>query len=219
MIDLGKILGYASALNDRLTDIETATSALLHDETPISPAPDNKASHIFEDALESDFNSQRELEAKKVLATAIAIAKQKKVLPESIPADIDPVSTASLADESLLRAKVAAKVAQGEMAIYEGADRLIDQATARLIAVSDHLVEKGVDMALNKGGAVIARVFPPASPIVAVVKSFQPYITQKAQQFVRTGIKKLNVFAKYIVRKVGTKIKNRLSNIVSRLFS
>lgn len=205
-------------INSTIKDIVTVSEALINAET-IPVAVNGKPSTLMESALESDFNSDTELKAKKAISTALLIAKKKNLLPEGVPSSIDGIYAATLVDDIFTRMKVAYQTANGNIDIYEASDIMIDKATTRVLAVSDIMVAKGVDFAINKVGMTIAKAFPPALPIIAAVKCIQPFITEKAQQFVKTGIQKLSSFAKTAVRKVGEFIKNKAKNFVKSLFA
>ncbi len=176
---------------------------------------------LMEKALSSGFNSNSELLAKKAMSAALLIAKKKGLLPENMPENLNGLGAASIVDDAFTRMKTAYQVDSGKIDIYEAADKLIDQATVRALAVSDVVVEKGIDIAVNKIGLAVSIAFPKLSPVVGLMKAFQPFITNKAQKMVKTGIKSMNTVAKKAVRKIGDAIeelKNRtISTTIKRL--
>lgn len=216
MIDKYILADNAGIIGEGVKQIVDFTDAVISAES-LPAVIEKKESTVFESALNTPFNSLQELNAKKVMAAALFIAKRKGVLPSSIPTDVDAIDIASLADDAVSRMKVAYQTSIGNIDVYEGADTLIDQATARALAISDKVVARGVDLAIDKVGSVIARAYPPALPIVAVIKNYQPFITEKAQSLVKTGIQKLNTYAKTAVRKVGEYIKNKVASKVRTL--
>lgn len=219
MIDKYILAENASIIGDGVKQIVDFTHAVIGSES-LPAVVNEKGSSLLESALKTPFNSLQELNAKKVMAAALVIAKRKGVLPSGIPADADAIDIASLADDAVSRMKVAYQTSIGNIDVYEGADALIDQATARVMTISDKAVAQGVDLAIDKAGAVIARAYPPALPIVAVIKNYQPFITEKAQSLVKNGIQKLNSYAKANVRKAGEYIKTKVaSKVRSLLFS
>ena len=212
-MDISKI---AEVVGKNTKQIVNVGSTLLSDEVTFNEES-VKESQLMDAALSSDFNSKAEVNAKKVIATAMLIAKKNNVLPAGMPEIIDGVSSASIADEAISRMKVAYKIATGAIDVEEAADKLIDRATARLVAVSDTMVEKGLNIAINKIGAAIAVVYPQARPVVAVIKVFQPYLTAKVKVLVKKGIQKTNEFAKSAARKIIAKAKT-VSTSIARLF-
>ena len=181
--------------------------------------------NIFDEALKTEFHSEEELKAKKVLSAAMVIAKKKNILPEEISNNLPPVTVASIADETVNKNKVAYKVGNNQIDVYEAADKMIDYATARMLAVSDKVVKQGVDFAINKIGVAVASVCPNALPVVATIKYFQPWITEKTQKAVKSGIKSLNTWAKKSLKKIGEKVsefainytKNKVSAVLRSL--
>lgn len=196
----------------KLSSFTSAIFPSLKEEPPVFKEP----LVLPEKALESNFNSRQEVLVKKGLAGAICIAKRLNVLPESIDTNVTATQISSIADEAVTRAKAAYQVGAGMIDSYEAADRIIDRATARVSAISDRIVSKGIGIAINKIGTAITAAIPAAAPVVAVVKFFQPLITEKCQKFVRKGIEKINSVAKKVVRKIasfGKKVINKLKSI------
>lgn len=217
-MDITKLSGIASTFIKNTKSAVELGSALVS-ENSIPTVDTQKESPLLDLALSSVFNSKQEVDAKKMMSAALLIAKKTGVLPEGVSESIDSISSASLADEAVSRMKVAYKVATGEIDAYEAADKLVDQATARLATVSDKAVKLGVEFVINKLGTWVASAYPHALPVVTVIKTVQPYITAKAQHYVRKGIEKLNVVAKKAVRKSVDFVKTKVSNTVQRLFS
>lgn len=215
MIDKYILADKAALIENGIKKIESISNAVIEPESVVA-VNERPASILFDSALNSPFNSVQELNAKKVMATAMLIAKSKGILPEESFNKLDGISAASIADEAISRMKVAFQTSVGNIDVYEGADILIDKATARAMAVSDVLVAKGMDVAINKVATVVAKSYPPLLPVVQMVKYCQPYITEKAQQCVRAGIQSLNKVAKTSIRKVGDFIK---SKVTSKIFS
>lgn len=217
MMNSERILTLASSANEGIKNIENVASALISDSDIMPTDVHGMLSPLLEESLKSRFNSQDELKAKKVLGAALAIAAKKGIPPAGLPENMDSIDIASLADDAMTRVKAAYKVSIGEIDVYEASDKIIDQATARIAAVADRLVAQGVDLAIDKLGMIVAKVFPPALPVVAVIKSIQPLITQKAQQLVRVGIKAVNAMAKQAVRKIGSVVKEKVPSLAKLL--
>ncbi len=194
------ISSIASKFISNIKEITNVSDAVYSGES--LPIVQEMESPLMEKALESDFYSPSELVAKKAMSAAIIIAKRKGLLPESMPENINGLGAATIADDAFTRMKTAFHVASGKLDAYEAADKLIDHATARALAISDAVVEKGIDMAVSKIGIVVAASFPPLIPVVVALNAFQPAITEKAQKLVKQGIVKMNTVAKESVRKI-----------------
>lgn len=183
----------------------TGINGIIEEAKADNPSP------IVKEALESDFDSPSELNLKKATAAAMFIAKKHGTLPVALAAELaedTAVKAASLADDAISRAKAAFWVGLGKINATQAADRLIDKATARLAAVADKAVEKGVDFAIKKVSTWVAAAYPPVVPVVALVQAYQPLISEQAKKIVRKGIQKLNSIAKEGVRKAWNLVKS-----------
>lgn len=203
------------SIGQNIRNVTDLTSAMI--ELPEGEVKTSYESKLADEALSSNFNSPSELALKKVMSTALAIAKAKELLPEGVAKDISGTGMASLVDDVVSRAKVAMKVAEG-LDPYKGADILIDKAAARVAAIADVVVEKGVDLAIDKIGTVVTSVFPQAAPVVAVLKSMQHVITASVQKVVRKGIALVANVAKVAVRKIGEGVRKVASKVKNWLF-
>lgn len=222
MMEKSQIVNIAKNIGEKTKAIVNLENVVV-DEAFLPMEQENEIketpSPIMESALSSKFNSPEELKAKKVLSAALLIAKKKKVLPVGVPASIDAIGSASTSDETVTKMKAAYQVATGKIDPYKATDLMIDRATSRMLAVSDVVVKKVVDVAIDRVGEVVATVFPPARPVVAVLKVVKPFVTKKVQQLVKKGIKKLGAIAKATVRKIGSKLFSKVKSGLAKLFS
>ena len=205
MFDASIISKYAREIGSNILDIENVSNALIEIED--NKEETGKQSAIMQQAIDSPFNSKSELNAKKIMATALLVAKEKGVLPSTLSSSMDAAEAASIADESISVMKVASQVASGRMDANRGIDLLADKATARIIAISDRLVEKGVDFAVKKLSVAIVAACPPAAPLVFCIRDMQPVIEKKAKNLVSKGIIKLNEVAKSYTKRLVEKAK------------
>ena len=212
MMEKSQIVNIAKNIGEKTKAIVNLENVVV-DEAFLPMEQENEIketpSPIMESALSSKFNSPEELKAKKVLSAALLIAKKKKVLPVGVPASIDAIGSASTSDETVTKM----------IDPYKATDLMIDRATSRMLAVSDVVVKKVVDVAIDRVGEVVATVFPPARPVVAVLKVVKPFVTKKVQQLVKKGIKKLGAIAKATVRKIGSKLFSKVKSGLAKLFS
>lgn len=221
MMEKSQIINIAKNIGEKTKAIVNLENVVV-DEAFLPMEQENEIKEtpsIMESALSSKFNSPEELKAKKVLSAALLIAKKKKVLPVGVPASIDAIGAASTSDETVTKMKAAYQVATGKIDPYKATDLIIDRATSRMIAVSDVVVKKVVDVAIDRVGEVVATAFPPARPVVAVLKVVKPFVTKKVQQLVKKGIKKLGAIAKATVRKIGSKLFSKVKSGLAKLFS
>lgn len=203
-------------IREGIAQIEDISSAI----TTIPNIPDlavSTATQMFDSAIKSVFNSPEETNAKKVVAAALIIAKSKGLLPAEMADSLGGVDAAAIADEGVSRLKVGFQTAIGNIDVYEGADILIDKATARALAVSELVVDKVVGVAIDKVSVAIATICPPLAPVAYAMKAFQPFITEKVKEKVDKGINKLSAYAKTLVRKVGETIINKATTKLREL--
>lgn len=151
--------------------------------------------------LDSPVGDASEAKLKKTFAAAIIIANEQGTLPFSINAK-SPIAIASAVDEGLNRVKLSYKLANEDLDAIEVADKLIDATVARVITVADKVIERGVPVVLNRVCDVIAKVYPPASVFVPVIKTAEKYIVTAAKVAVRKGLKYVAEGAKTVVRSV-----------------
>lgn len=129
--DLNKI-----AISDNLKE-EIKTNTLLNvlvfdrGESQINSIDNNAAAQAF---FSSPLNDAGDDDFKKVIATAMEIAKRKHLLNADL-ANISTVQMAAMADSGTSSAKAAYKVATGEVPVIDALDYLIDRAIARVSAV------------------------------------------------------------------------------------
>lgn len=212
MFDISILSKCAKEIGTNILNVENLSNANI--DIAESQDMQVRPSVIVQKALDSEFNSQSELNVKKVMTAALLVAKKKGLLPKSISPTIDSTGAASIADESISVMKVATKVATGQMDANKGIDILVDKATARAIAIADKLVEKGVDIAVKRLGVAIVVACPPAAPLVACIKTLQPVIEEKSKQLVRKGIVKISAVAKTVAKKFVEKIRGSVIETV-----
>lgn len=196
---------------------ETYTNIITEAENILPISSIMTGSEFFEKGLNSKFNSENELNSKKLLGVALLIAKKKGLLPEGIPSNIASFDTVTVVDEAFNKIKAGYQEAIGNIDVYEASDILIDKATARVVSISEKIIAKGIDIGINKIAFHIAKAFPPAIPVVICIKQFQPFLTQASQNLVRKGINALNEVAKKSVRKIGNVITNKIKATLKSL--
>lgn len=156
---------------------------------------------VVQHFLDSPVGDASEAKLKKVFAAAVIRAQELGTLPFSL-ADKSPIAIASAIDEGLNRIKFAYKLSQEELDAIEVADKLIDATVARVVTVADKVIERGVPVVLDKLCTVIAKIYPPATVFIPVIKSAEKYIVPIAQLAVRKGLSVVAEGAKTIVRSV-----------------
>lgn len=167
---------------------------------------------VVQQFLDSPVGDASEAKLKKAFAASVIMAQEQGTLPFSL-VDKSPIAIASAIDEGLNRVKFSYKLSHEELDVVEVADKLIDATVARVITVADKVIERGVPVILNKLSQVIAKVYPPATVFVPVIKAAEKYLVPMAKVAVRKGMSVVAKAAKSLVRssvkgivKVGRKL-------------
>ena len=169
---------------------------------------------VVQQFLDSPVGDASEAKLKKVFAAAIIIANEQGTLPFSIDGK-SPIAIASAVDEGLNRVKLSYKLAKEELDVIEVADMLIDATVARVVTVADKVIERGVPVVLDNLCKVIARVYPPATVFVPVIKAAEKYIVPIAKMAVRKGLSVVAEGAKSFIRSTVKTIKNGVKKFAS----
>lgn len=173
---------------------------------------------VVQHFLDSPVGDASEAKLKKVFATAVIGAQEQGTLPFSL-ADKSPIAIASAIDEGLNRVKLAYKLSQEELDAIEVADKLVDATVARVITVADKVIERGVPVVLDKLCKVIAKVYPPATIFVPVIKAVEKYIVPIAKIAIRKGLFVVAVGAKSFIRSTVKTLKNGVKKFASWLMN
>lgn len=218
-----KIQHSAESITDNISSY-TIIRSVLFDEAEFEEVPTSQPMQCMQDFLAAEINGDKDLAMKKLFAAGVALANDSGVLP--LP-DATPEMISTIADETLTRAKLAYKVATGEIQIEDVTDALIDNATARAMAVADVAVEKGLPLAVEGVCDVVSVAFPPFAGIAQVAKPMLKQIAvrvaPKVKEVVKKGICKVSHAAKETARAAVSKVEKAGSKIFSwiraKLFS
>lgn len=160
-----------------------------------------------------------ETKTKKAIAATIIIAKEKGTLPFVLSDDYAPEQIATMVDTAFSNAKIAYKVAQGEVDTIEAAEYLIDKAASRLDALVDvafekGLIKKGINVATT---AICSWLHVNPIPVTAVVNSIYERVEPKIREYAHKGVKLLANVAKkavpHVVQAV-TKVKTAIKEFL-----
>ncbi|MBQ6750156.1 MAG: hypothetical protein IJR02_05230 [Bacteroidaceae bacterium] len=215
-----------SSLVDAIRGLENVGTLLTESaldgsfETIIPPA----IQEILEEVLKTSLGDKQNLDMEKLIAAALAIAKEMGVLPVEMP-DFVPSTLASIADEVYTRIKVAYQTSEGVIDLTEATDILIDAAASRVIPVLmpivDNAIDTGLPVVLEEASMALASVFPPAGVLVPYVPMVANFLKEPAKQLVHKGVNMLKEGAKVIVKtatktilKAGQKIGRVLTSLL-----
>lgn len=189
-----------------------------------------KVSDAIQTALESGNGSKESQNLKKVLA-AVSVSEnqyQKKTT------DTNPTSLAIKIDEGISRVQAAYDVGAGKKDIQDALDEqidrkavylaqasenAIDRLTEKAKDLSDIVVDKGIDIVVEKIGDTIGKVFPPARAAVPFAKALIDNVKPEVKEVVHKGIDKISGLAKSVVKTGITKVKNFAKKTVSKILN
>lgn len=209
---------YGDELREGLSKYVTLESALFEGE---EYADDEQATPLgcMQEFLDASLTGDKDTAMKKLFAAGLVFANDKGVLPFEL-SDTSPEGIAAIVDDSLTRAKVAYKVATGEIPAEEVADCLIDNAAARVMALADNVLDNP-EASIEAVCDAISVAFPQVAEAVQMAKPIiKPFATRaapKVKEAVHEGINKIAQYAKEAARpiiaktrEIGAKVKNRL---------
>lgn len=150
--------------------------------------------------LDLPVNDKKETVLKKLFTASVIAAKSKGVLAFEIPDS--PAAIASAIDEGLTQMKVAYKTATGELDSIEATDILIDRLVARVTAILDRALEKGVPVILDRICTAMVQAYPTTATVVPIIKNAERYITAGVKKAVAKGINTLARIAKPVVQSI-----------------
>lgn len=182
-------------------------------ESSVQEAP----STTIKDFLNAPLGSDKDAQLKKIMATAITLAKQNDCLPVPLPSS-EPVDIAKFADEALSRVKIGYQAATGILDPVEVADALIDTAAARVVAVIEYAFESGaINKALTQGTVVVLTYFkvPNAQAYAPYISKLINKIEKPIKEKIIQGINIIQNKSKVLIRQVATSIKEYVKNKIT----
>ena len=177
----------------------------------------------FEAKLDSDYDKQ----FKTAVSVATEIAKNKDLLPPSLK-DKTPEEISMIVDKGVTSAKIAYKLANGELNAMDAVEYTIDRNTAILNSAIVTATAKYGGVAGGKVGGFIGSIFGPAGTIAGT--AIGTVVGRFAGNFVggliNKGVKKIASVAKSVassvvsgvtsvVKSVGSAISSACSSVAS----
>lgn len=181
---------------------------------------ENSHSEWLQPLIEEKLTPEETTDRKRTIATAIIKGMREGAIDPTMSAP----DIASLIDEGVTRMIVARQVATGQMDSVEAMDVFIDHAAARVVAISDDIITKVENGALEKSdviadtlvdrGAIALKVlaasWPPTRVLVPFIDSVAQYIKPGVRTIVKKGISIVANTARTIVKKTVPFIADRV---------
>ena len=164
----------------------------------------------FEEKLDSDYDKQ----FKTAVSVATEIAKNKDLLPPSLK-DKTPEEISMIVDKGVTSAKVAFKLANGELNAMDAVEYTIDRNTAILNSAIVTATTKYGGIAGGKVGGFIGSIFGPAGTVAGT--AIGTVVGKFAGNFVggliNKGVKKIASVAKSVGSSVVSGVKSVVSSV------
>jgi hypothetical protein len=209
---------FASESESQYTKLSALQSLVLGNEIKLKEIPFLKEFKCVKDFFESPLYDKKETNLKKIFSAGIILGMEKGILPFSI--EKTPSSIAATIDAGLDNAKIAYKVAIGDIDVIEAVDHLIDNAAAKTITIADKIIDKGAPIVITKLTQALTKIFPPAKILTPIINEVTNRATPVIKKVVYTGINLVASYTKDIVRtaaRVVVNIGKKVSNWIKRL--
>lgn len=171
-------------------------------------------SPVIKKYLDGDLTGNTD--AKKIIATAIAIGNKKGYI--SLPQKYsNPESIGSIADKAMDTIKLAHDVGAGKLTADDAIEYGINKAAAIVKTTVDKLIDKSTSIVSKVVSELIEKKFPPAKVLRPVIKLGTKFIAEKAKPLIHKGIDKITQAAKTIVRNTFENVKTTVRSVVKNV--
>jgi hypothetical protein len=207
-MNIQKFAEAASQIDNAIRTNEAVKAVIVEASGIVTGDESGETRKSVQEFLDAPLGDKKEMAMKKAYAAAVALAKDRGLLPDIPEA---PSAIAAVVDEGLGRVKVAYNVAVGKITPEEGFDYIVDLSAARAKSYVDYAFDSGlVREAVALGATRLAYAIPYIGPVIGpVVQSYQPLIKsvvarveKPAKALIKTGINTVANVAKAVGRKV-----------------
>lgn len=216
-MDYQKFTEAASQIENAIRTNEAVKAVIVEASGIVTGDESGETRKSVQEFLDAPLGDKKEMAMKKAYAAAVALAKDRGLLPD-IPAA--PSAIAAVVDEGLGRVKVAYNVAVGKITPEEAFDYIVDLSAARAKSYVDYAFDSGlVREAVALGATRLAYAIPGIGPVIGpVVQSYQPLIKsvvarveKPAKAVIKSGINAVANVAKAVGRKAVETLKTKVS--------
>lgn len=224
-MDFEKFAAAASQIDNAIRTNEAVKAVIVEASGIVTGDESGETRKSVQEFLDAPLGDKKEMAMKKAYAAAVALAKDRGLLPD-IPAA--PSAIAAVVDEGLGRVKVAYNLAVGKITPEDAFDYVVDLAAARAKSYVDYAFDSGlVREAVALGATRLAYAIPYIGPVIGpAVQSYQPLIKsvvarveKPAKALIKTGINAAANVAKAVGRKAVEKVKDTASIAWSKVKS
>ncbi len=224
-MNIQKFAEAASQIENAIRTNEAVKAVIVEASGIVTDDESGETRKSVQEFLDAPLGDKKEMAMKKAYAAAVALAKDRGLLPD-IPAESSVI--AAVVDEALGRVKVAYNVAVGKITLEDAFDYLVDLSAARAKSYVDYAFDSGlVREAVALGATRLAYAIPYIGPVIGpVVQNCQPLIKsvvarveKPAKAIIKTGINAVASVAKEVghkaVKAVGSTVSKAWSKVTS----
>lgn len=199
--------------NRQLRD-NTFLGALINEDGKFEIDSKHKEIKAVKEYFEEKLDSEYDKKFKTAVSVATEIAKNKNLLPSSLK-EKTPEEISMIVDKGVTSAKIAYKLANGELNAMDAVEYTIDRNTAILNSAIVTATTKYGGVIGRKVGAFIGSIFGPAGTIAgtAIGTVIGKFAGNKIGGLINTGVKKVASIAKSVASSVVSGVKSVVSSV------
>ncbi len=199
--------------NRQLKD-NTVLGAIINEDGKFEIDTKHKEIKAVKEYFEAKLDSDYDKEFKTAVSVATEIAKDKDLLPPSLK-DKTPEEISMIVDKGVTSAKVAYKLANGELNAMDAIEYTIDRNTAILNSAIVTATTKYGGAIGGKVGGFIGSIFGPAGTVTgtAIGTVVGKFAGNKIGGLINKGVKKVASVAKSVASSVVSGVKSVVSSV------
>ena len=205
--------------NRQLKD-NTVLGAIINENGKFEIDTKHKEIEAVKEYFEAKLDSDYDKKFKTAVSVATEVAKNRDLLPPSLK-DKTPEEISMIVDKGVTSAKVAYKLANGELNTMDAVEYTIDRNTAILNSAIVTATTKYGGVIGGKVGGFIGSIFGPAGTIAgtAIGTVVGKFAGNKIGGLINKGVKKVASVAKSVASSVVSGVKSVVSSIASGVSS
>lgn len=205
--------------NRQLKD-NTVLGAIINENGKFTIDTKHKEIKAVKEYFAAKLDSDYDKEFKTAVSVATEIAKDKDLLPPSLK-DKTPQEITMIVDKGVTSAKVAYKLANGELNTMDAVEYTIDRNTAILNSAIVTATTKYGGVVGGKVGGFVGSIFGPAGTVAgtAIGTVVGKFAGAKIGGLINRGVKKIASVAKSVASSVVSGVKSVVSSVGNAISS
>jgi len=198
----------------------TVLGAIINEDGKFEIDTKHKEIKAIKEYFEAKLDSDYDKKFKTAVSVATEIAKNKELLPPSLK-DKTPEEISMIVDKGVTSAKVAFKLANGELNAMDAVEYTIDRNTAILNSAIVTATTKYSGVVGGKVGGFVGSIFGPAGTVAgtAIGTVVGKFAGAKIGGLINKGVKKIASVAKSVASSVVSGVKSVVSSVGNAISS